>query len=34
MGDFSIDGRSLKKEDVRVWTGFNWLRTGFTGKFL
>jgi hypothetical protein len=31
LGDLGIDGmmtlkRILKKQDVWVWTGFNWLR--------
>jgi hypothetical protein len=23
----------LKEQGVRVWTGFNWLRTGIIGEF-
>jgi len=25
---------SLKKKDVRAWTGFNWLRLGSSGRIL
>jgi hypothetical protein len=37
LGDLRIDGRILlklifKKRDVRVWTGFVWLRTGTSGR--
>jgi hypothetical protein len=33
MGDLEVDGkmtldRILRKEGVRIWTGFNWLRRG------
>jgi hypothetical protein len=36
MEDLVIDGRMilrriLQKQDVRVWTGFVWLRIGISG---
>jgi DNA replication protein DnaC len=39
LGDQGIDERItlkwiLKEQDVRVWAGFKWLRTGLNGRTL
>jgi hypothetical protein len=38
LGDLDVDRiilkRILEREDLRVWTGFTWLRIGSIGRFV
>jgi len=39
LGCLGVDGkiilkRILKRQNGKVWTGFNWLRIGFSGGLL
>jgi hypothetical protein len=38
LGDLEVDGKTileyiLEIKDVRMWTGFKWLKIGFTGDW-